>query len=219
MEGGSPAQCLRRRPVARQPDTEQHSQSNVSDWLSEALTRWANEVLNHPASTGRTSLRAFIARAQGDEPQGQSIRWNPKSKRFETVPWGLQRLEQEATPANAVAIVDQSPWKMPLMWLWHATRNSGYTLLENRSFAGEVNQPPWVRTHEVHAGSSDEERPILTIWRKRDEDEDVYYMVEGQAQDTMAEALRKWMRLARTVMEVRAGITSSWLPMPESEGR
>ena len=54
---------------------EEHGQTEVSEWLSDALTRWTNVVLSRPDIAGRTSLRAFVGRAQGHRPYGQSLRW------------------------------------------------------------------------------------------------------------------------------------------------
>lgn len=34
-----------------------HGADNVSDWFSDALTRWVSEILASPAASTRTSLR------------------------------------------------------------------------------------------------------------------------------------------------------------------
>ena len=63
-----------------------HGVEDVSEWLSDTLTSWVNEVASNPIASGRTSLRAFVTRAQGLTPDGQSIRWNPSRNRFEAIP-------------------------------------------------------------------------------------------------------------------------------------
>ena len=182
----------------------EHGQADVSEWLSDALTRWANGVLKNPSIAGRTSLRAFMARAQGNEPDGQSIRWDRDAKRFEAVPWSLENLQQEALPPNAIVIGDPRPVGIPLSTLWQAAKESGYRVLENRGFAGPPVQSPWFRTHEVQAGDGDDARSILTMWRKRDGDHDIFYMVEEQPREAMGERVRRWIKIALRLGAMRA---------------
>ena len=171
----------------------EHGQAEVSEWLSDALVRWGNVIQKNPAISRPTSLRAFVTRAQGRTPQGQSIRWNQNSNRFEPVPWSLSSREQDALPSNAIAIVDPIPQGMPLRDLWLAAKESGYFVLESRRCNGSTNQAPWFRTHEVRAASDDDSRLILTMWRERNADDDIYYMVEEQPRNAMAEPVRRWI--------------------------
>lgn len=181
-----------------------HGQHNVSEWMSEALMRWANEVLKNPASEGRTSLRAFIARAQGHEPDGQCIRWDRNAKRFEPVPWTLENRQQQALPANAIVIGDPKPVGIPLSTLWQTAKETGYRVVENRGFAGPADEGPWFRTHEVTAENGNETKSILTMWRKRDGDHDLFHMVEEQPREQMGERLRRWIEVALRLGAMRA---------------
>ena len=109
-----------------------HGAEGVSDWLSEALTRWVRDVLANPAASARTSLRAFLNRAQGHTPDGASIRWNPQPERFEATPWSLEDCFVDALPREAILIADPVPRATPLNTLWVAARESGCRVLENR---------------------------------------------------------------------------------------
>lgn len=182
----------------------EHGQTGVSEWLSDALTRWANGGLKNPAIAGRTSLRAFMTRAQGRTPDGQSIRWNRNANRFEPVPWPLENLQQKALPPNAIVIGDPRPVGVPLWTLWQAAKESGYRVLENLGFSGPPDQEPWFRTHEVQAEDRGDARLLLTMWRKRDGDHDLFYMVEEQPRDTMGERVRRWIDVALRLGEMRA---------------
>ena len=124
-----------------------HGAENVSDWFSDTLTRWVNEILASPAASTRTSLRAFLVRAQGLTPDGQSIRWNKAGKRFEAVPWSLERRFRDTLPPQATVIGDFDRLGASLSTLWVAARESGYEVLENRAFRG----PPGPRNLVLHA--------------------------------------------------------------------
>ncbi len=65
---------------------EEHGQDGISEWLSDALARWANEVTTSPATAGATSLRTFVVRARSHTPDGQGLRWDRNTNRFEAVP-------------------------------------------------------------------------------------------------------------------------------------
>ena len=87
----------------------EHGQADVSEWLSDALRKWAAAVLKSPAVAGTTWLRTFVERAQGHTPDGQSIRWDRNNKRFETISWSLEdRRRDELPPDAATAGVELS---------------------------------------------------------------------------------------------------------------
>ena len=109
---------------------------DVSEWLSQSLTRWVNEVVASPIASARTSLRAFVTRAQGLTPDGQSIRWNSGQNRFEAIQWSLEQRFSDALPPQATIIGGPAGHQTPLTTLWVAARECGYRVLENRSFKG-----------------------------------------------------------------------------------
>ena len=182
---------------------EVHGQADVSEWLSDALTRWAMIVLNSPAIAGPTSLRAFVDRAQGQTRDGRSLR-NRNANRFEAIPWSLENRQQDALPPNAIVIGDPTPRGTPLCTLWQAAKESGYRVRENLGFNGPPDHGPWFCTHEVQTGVRDDARSILTMWRKPDGDHDLFYMVEEQAREAMGERVRRWIEVALRLGEMRA---------------
>ena len=182
----------------------EHGQANVSEWLSDAVTRWAMRVLNSPAIGGTTSLRAFVERAQGRTPDGQSLRWNRKANRFEDVPWSLENRHQAALPPNAVVIGD--PTGMRLRALWQAAKRSGYRVLENRAFKGPANEDSWFCTIELQTAVDGDEKPILAIWQKRNNDEFEFYMVEQCSREAIDADMRTWIEM----IALKAQPKASW---------
>ena len=180
-----------------------HGAERVSDWLSEALTRWVRDVLASPAASARTSLRAFLDRAQGHTPDGASIRWNPPAERFEATPWSLEHRFVDALPPEATLIVDPAPRATPLNTLWVAARESGCRVLENRAFNGPADQGNWFCTLRVQADDAGTVTPLLSMWQQRDADHDLFHMVEEVAPEEMEPPLRRWIDLAKKIAEIR----------------
>ena len=182
----------------------EHGQADVSKWFSDALTRWAQIVLKNPAIAGATSLRAFVKRAQGQTPDGRSIRWDRNANRFEDVPWSLENRHQAALAPDAVVIGD--PTGMRLRMLWQAAKGSGYRVLENRSFKGPANEDRWFCTVEVQTAADGDERPILSIWEKRNNDEFEFYMVEQCSFEAIDADMRTWIEM----VALKAQPKASW---------
>ena len=189
---------------------DEHGQADVSEWLSDALTRWANVVLSNPAIAGPASLRAFVGRAQGHTSDGRSLRWDRNANRFETVPWSLENRHQDALPSGAVVIGDPTECGNRLGTLWQSAKRSKYCVLENRAFIGPPNEDPWFRTYEVQAGNEGSARSILTIWQKRYGDPDDLYMVEEWPREAIDEHLGQWIVLAEKIGEMRRGLNVAW---------
>ena len=184
----------------------EHGQADVSDWLADALNGWALVVLKSPAIAGTTSLRAFVERAQGRTPDGQSLRWNRKANRFEDIPWALENRHRTALPPDAVVIGD--PTGMRLQLLWQAAKQSGYRVLENRAFKGPTNEDRWFRTVELQAAADGDERPILSIWQKRNNDEPKFYMVEQISREAIVANMRTWIEMVALKTQPK----TSWGP-------
>ena len=180
-----------------------HGAEGVSDWLSEALTRWVKDVLASPAASARTTLRAFLDRAQGHTPDGASIRWNPQPARFEATPWSLEDCFVDALPREAILIVDPAPRATPLNTLWIAARESGCRVLDNRAFNGPANQESWFCTLRVQTEDAGTVKPLLSMWQKRDDDHDLFHMVEEAPLEEMEPPLCRWIALAKKIAETR----------------
>ena len=183
----------------------EHGQADESEWLSDALTRWGKAILRTPAIAGPTSLRAFVRRAQGDTPDGQSIRWGRNASRFETVPWSLENRKQDALLPDTVVIGDPPGYGTRLGSLWQAARRSGYHVLENWALSGPPDEDPWFCVLELQAGSEREDGQILTIWRKRSEVYDRFYMVEQWPREAISKHVRIWIRTAEKLGEMKLG--------------
>ena len=175
----------------------------MSDWLSEALTRWVRDILASPDASARTSLRAFLNRAQGHTPDGASIRWNSQANRFEAIPWSLEDRFVDALPPEATLIADCAPQGTPLHTLWAAARECGCRVLENRAFNGPADREGWFRTLQVQAEDAGTVKPLLSMWQKRDDYHDIFHMVEEAAPEEMEQPLRRWIHLAREIAEIR----------------
>ena len=173
-----------------------HGVEDVSEWLSDTLTRWVNEVVASPVASARTSLRAFLTRAQGLTPDGQSIRWDPSRNRFEAIQWSLEQRFSDTLPPQATAIGDLTRYQTLLTALWVAARDSGYRVLENRAFKAPPGQDIWFCTLEVQAEDAGEVQPVLSMWQQRDIDDGLFYMVAERALEEVSEPLRHWMDFA-----------------------
>ena len=184
-----------------------HGVEYASDWLSDTVQRWVKDILESPAAPGPTSLRSFIHRAQGHTREGGSIRWNPNTKRFEAVPWSLDTRSQADLPLNATVVGDLTRQGTQLRMLWEAAKDSGYRVLENRSFAGSAEPHVWFRTLEVQAEDEGNVKPVLTMWQRRDDDDVLVYMVEECPRDAMSQRVRAWIDLALKIGEIRQGKT------------
>ena len=180
--------------------------ANVSDWLSDTIKRWATNILTNPAVAGLTSLRAFVERAQGHMQKGASIRWNPKAKRFETVPWSLGIRFQRDLPQNASAIRDPTRQGIRVRALWKAAKESGYRILENREFAGPPDSDVWFCTLEVQAeNEKGRVQSILSIWERPNEDHDRLYLVEECPREAMSQQVCVWV-----VAVCRERLVATW---------
>ena len=180
-----------------------HGVAADSEWLSDTLTRWVKEVVGNPAASARTSLRAFVTRAQGLTPEGASIRWNPRKNRFEAIQWSLEKRFRDTLPPNAAVIGDLVGHGIPLSTLWVAAKESGFRVLENRAFKGPLDQDPWFCTLEVQAEQAGNVKTILSMWQKRDDDHDHFQMVEECAPEEVSQPVRRWIDIARRFGKMR----------------
>ena len=181
-----------------------HGVEDVSQWLSATLTRWVNEVVANPLASARTSLRAFLTRAQGLTPDGESVRWNTADNRFEAVRWSLEKRFRDTLPPHAAVIGNLTRHVTPLTTLWVAAKESGYRVVENRAFRGPPGPDPWFCTL-VQAENAGTVKPVLSIWQQRDSDHDLFYMLAECAPEEMSPPLRRWIDLAQRLGEMRSG--------------
>ena len=182
-----------------------HGVEDVSEWLSDTLTRWVNEVVGSPSASARTSLRAFLTRAQGPTPDGRSMRWNPSRNRFEAIKWSLEQRYSDTLPPQATVIGDLTRHQTRLTTLWVAARDSGYRVLENRAFNGPPGQYIWFCTLAVQEEDAGTVQPVLSMWQQRITDHDLFYVVAERALKEVSQPLRRWMDLARRLGEMRSG--------------
>ena len=188
-----------------------HGVENVSEWLSDTLTRWAKQIVESPAALAGTSLRAFVTRAQGHSPSGASIRWNPKTKRFNSVRWSLKHQYFDTLPPQTTVIGDLTWIGTPLSTLWVAAKESGYRVFENRGFKGPPDKDIWFCILEVRTVDAGKMKPVLSIWQKRDNYQNLYYMIEECALDEISLPVRRWIDLARKLGEMRTNGVGAWL--------
>ena len=186
-----------------------HGAKDVSEWLSETLTRWVKEVIEDPAVSRQTSLRAFVTRTQGHTPGGTNLRWNPKRNRFEAVRWTLKSHFQDALPAQAAVIAGSGRRGSPLTELWVAAKESGYRVVENRAFKGPPDQDIWFRTIEVRNEDAGKKKPILSIWEERKNYRELFYLVEECAPEEMGLPIRHWIDLARNFGKMRTNASGA----------
>ena len=173
--------------------------ADAPEWLSEALTRWARDVVEQTAADRPTLLRGFLLRAQGDTTHGESVQWNQDHKRFESIPWSLRERFQDAPPAGATLIVDRPVrYAAPLRSLWVAAKESGYGVRENRTFKGPPDQDPWFCTLEVTAENAGNVESVLSMWQQRsDAYSERFHMVEECDPDEMSRPIRRWIETSR----------------------
>ena len=171
-------------------------------WLSEALTRWAREVVDQVARAGPTLLRAFMVSAQGHTRRGKSVRWNPERKRFERVPWSLGKRFLKAPPEGGIVIDHRTGrGELPLRSLWVAAEEAGYQVRENRAFAGPPDQDPWFCTLAVTGENAE---PVLSMWQQTlNAYDDSFHMVVESDPESMGEPLRRWIELTRRLGAIR----------------
>ena len=192
---------------------EEHGQTEISQWLSDALTRWAKAVLTNPAIAGRTMMRTFMERVRGDTRDGQSVRWDRAVNRFEAIPWSLEARHQDTLPQSAVEFGD--PTGMRLRALWAAAKRSRYRVLENRAFEAPPNEEPWFCTLEVRDKDGGDERSVVSLWQKEFNTTRKFYMVEHEPREQMDGYMREWIE----VVALKAEVQVRWLPVNgEPEG-
>lgn len=160
---------------------------DMSDQMSEVMSRWQDSVLSESSKTGMTSLRNFVERAQGRRPEGESIRWNMDSKRFEVVPWKLESLSQSKFPPNAIFLYFDY-FRMLAALREHANL-SGCLIRENRESMNsfEFDTAEWHRILELSEG--DDANPIVTIWHKRERGNDQFGFVELCCKNEMGQRI------------------------------
>lgn len=77
-------------------------------------------------------------------------------------------------------------------------------MLENRAFNGALrNEDPWFCTLELQAEEEGETGPILALWQKRSESDDLFYMVEEWPREAIDEHVRRWIEVAQRIGERR----------------
>ena len=113
------------------------------------------------------------------------------------------QLPPGGAPGEAILIADPVPRATPLNTLWVAARESGCRVLENRAFNGPADQENWFCTLRVQAEDAGAVKPILSMWQKRDDDHDLFHMVEEAAPEEMEQPLRRWIALAKKIAEIR----------------
>ena len=89
----------------------------------------------------RGALPTFVRRALGYFPTGESVRWNPETRRFENVPWPLQSETKERVPQDATRVEPEDNADGRLREIWHHARVAGYEVKEIREFAADCGRP------------------------------------------------------------------------------
>lgn len=79
----------------------------------------------------------------------------------------------------------------------------GYRTLENRAFNGPADRECWFCTLRVQAEDAGTVKPLLSMWQKRNDDHDLFHMVEEAASEEMEQPLRRWIDLTRKIAEIR----------------
>ena len=124
---------------------DEHGQADVSEWLSDALTRWGIKLLNSPAIASRTSLRAFVQRAQGRTSRTDRAFGGTRRPTASKTSRGLWRTGIRPH-CRREAVVIGDPTGMRLRLLWQAAKRSGYRVLENWAFKDAPNEEAWFCT-------------------------------------------------------------------------
>ena len=145
-----------------------HGVSDASEWFSRILDDWLLITLEDPAINRRTSLNQFVVAAAGHSPSGESIRWNPETNRFVAIPWSLTACSRAQPPKGAAKLDCRLPMSdrvldSPLSSLWVKAAECGYSVLENRSFNGHIDEKVlWFRILQVQNEAGN---PVLSIWQ------------------------------------------------------
>ena len=178
---------------------ESHGVADASDWLSEVLQKWCKHVLEAMSGSGLTMLRMFVERAQGNTPEGASLLWNSAVKRFEAVPWSLEGRYQSELPQGAINIGGLHDEQPLLRDLWKVAHQSGYIVLENRSFNGANRQDDWFCTLQVQSENEGQSNAILSVWEKPVELD--CHLIQECPSDAIAPPIKRWIVLARAFEE------------------
>ena len=116
----------------------------------------------------RGALPTFVRRALGYFPTGESVRWNPETRRFENVPWPLQSETKERVPQDATRVEPEDNADGRLREIWHHARVAGYEVKEIREFAADPDQAArWhlrMRVYDPHEGA---ERTRISVWQEQ----------------------------------------------------
>ena len=174
-----------------------HGVEGASDWFSEVLSRLPESILTRPNVKARTSMRVYVARAQGRTRDGSSIRWDKEEERFEAVPWTLETCFREEPPPGATKLnaPDRQWW---LSQLWAFAREDGFRVLENRSFDKPAERGGWVCTLRAETEDSGNCKPLLSLWEEGDQiwHKD-FYLLQEAGESEMSKQLRNWINFIR----------------------
>ncbi len=174
-----------------------HGVEGGSDWFSEVLSRLPESILAESDVKARTSMRVYVARAQGRTRDGSGIRWDKEEGRFEAVPWTLETCFREEPPPGATKLhVQGRQWW--LSRLWAIGREDGFRILENRSFEKPAGGIGWTCTLRVETEGSGNGKPLLSLWEKGDRiwHED-FYLTQEVSENEMSTLLRDWINLIK----------------------
>lgn len=117
----------------------------------------------------RGALPTFARRALGYFFAGETVRWNPKTMRFENVPWPLHREARDNAPPTATRVAPADHAGRRLRDIWPAACGDGYKVMETREFAANTDRPvQWhlrVQVYDHHEGA---DRPRISVWQEHD---------------------------------------------------
>ena len=161
--------------------------------LAECLRQLAYDVREGQ----RGALPTFARRALGYFPTGESVRWNPETKRFENVAWPLQSESRNDAPPGATRVAPEDNADGRLRDIWHHARVAGYKVEETREFATNLDQPiQWhlrMRVYDQHKGA---EGARISVWQEHDLEGAI--AVEQHAPDApLPPHMDRWLHLCK----------------------
>ena len=141
------------------------SEDEGSESWTYVLAHCVRRLLYDARQGKRGPLFTFVRRALGYSPTGESVRWNPDARRFQSVPWPLRCESSGQPPVGATRVESEDDAAGRLQDIWHHARIDGYEVKETRAFAAHRPDGRWYLRMRVFDRVQGTEQACFSVWQ------------------------------------------------------